>query len=85
MKFEEGSTSLDIPYNVKYECPLCDKVLENLITARIHLDEHYPRESLRCPVPNCGRLFSHPNSVRNHMRQKHFEEWTIMKQIKWTM
>ncbi|KAF7271289.1 hypothetical protein GWI33_015807 [Rhynchophorus ferrugineus] len=71
--------------NVKYECPLCDQILLCLVVARQHIDEHYPRESTVCPVTECSRRFSHPNSVRNHMRQKHSKQWTIMKKIKWTL
>ncbi|XP_050309472.1 protein abrupt isoform X4 [Anthonomus grandis grandis] len=74
-----------LQYEMKYECPLCDKVLKNLVATRAHLDQHYPRESLFCPVQACARRFAHPNSVRNHMRQKHSQQWTIMKQIKWTL
>lgn len=68
---------------VKYECPLCDQLLPSINAARMHIDEHYPRDSPFCPVTECGKRFSHPNSVRNHMRTKHSRQWDIMKQIKW--
>ncbi|XP_044752216.1 protein abrupt-like isoform X4 [Coccinella septempunctata] len=68
--------------NVKYECPLCDMILSNPNEARQHIDQHYPRDSPYCPVTECGKRFSHPNSVRNHMRSKHAKQWEIMKHIK---
>ncbi|XP_063903500.1 protein abrupt-like isoform X3 [Zophobas morio] len=70
---------------IKYECPLCDLILPSINAARSHIDEHYPRDSPLCPVTECGRRFSHPNSVRNHMRSKHSKQWDIMKQIKWSL
>ncbi|XP_060519051.1 protein abrupt isoform X4 [Cylas formicarius] len=70
---------------VKYECPLCEQILRNIGAARNHIDQHYPRDSPICPVTDCGKRFTHPNSVRNHMRQKHSRQWELMKQIKWTL
>lgn len=70
---------------VKYECPLCDQLLPSINAARMHIDEHYPRDSPYCPVAECRKRFSHPNSVRNHMRTKHSRQWDIMKQIKWCL
>lgn len=70
---------------IKYECPLCDLVLPSVNAARIHIDEHYPRDSPYCPVTECGKRFTHPNSVRNHMRTKHSRQWEIMKQLKWSL
>lgn len=72
-------------YTVKYECPLCDRILPSINVARAHIDEHYPRDSPLCPVTECGKRFSHPNSVRNHMRTKHSQQWEIMKQMKWSL
>ncbi|KAJ8940495.1 hypothetical protein NQ314_010709 [Rhamnusium bicolor] len=57
--------------NVKYECPLCDHIQPSINALRSHIDQHYPRDSPVCPVYECGKRFSHPNSVRNHMRTKH--------------
>lgn len=70
---------------VKYECPLCDRILASITVARAHIEEHYPRDSPFCPVRECGKRFSHPNSVRNHMRTKHSQQWEIMKQMKWSI
>lgn len=67
-----------------YQCPLCDAVLPDLLTIRAHIDNHYPRDSPVCPVPQCAKVFSHPNSVRNHMRTKHSVTWVNMKRLKWT-
>lgn len=67
-----------------YDCPLCDAVLPDLLTIRAHIDHHYPRDSPICPVPACAKAFSHPNSVRNHMRSKHCHTWLKMKSLKWT-
>ncbi|KAK9510088.1 hypothetical protein O3M35_004945 [Rhynocoris fuscipes] len=53
-----------------YVCPLCASSFPDLHTIRSHIDRHYPRDSPACPVPSCGRLFSHPNSVRNHMTRR---------------
>lgn len=74
-----------LPPVTKYECPLCDDILPNLTVMRGHLEEHYPRDSPFCPVRECGRQFSHPNSVRNHMRTKHSAQWERMKQMKWSL
>ncbi|KAL3275223.1 hypothetical protein HHI36_019992 [Cryptolaemus montrouzieri] len=54
--------------DVKFECPLCDLVLMNAVSAREHINQHYPRDSHYCPVLDCGKSFAHSNSVRNHMR-----------------
>lgn len=70
---------------VKYECPLCDRILPSINIARAHIEKHYPRDSPLCPVTECGKRFSHPNSVRNHMRAKHSKQWEIMKQMKWSL
>ncbi|KAJ8875437.1 hypothetical protein PR048_023332 [Dryococelus australis] len=67
-----------------YECPLCDAVVGELQLMRAHLEEHYPRDSPTCPVASCAKAFSHPNSVRNHMRMKHAEQWDKMKTLKWS-
>lgn len=74
-----------LPPVTKYECPLCDDILPNLTVMRVHLEEHYPRDSPFCPVRECARQFSHPNSVRNHMRTKHSAQWERMKQMKWSL
>ncbi|ERL91799.1 hypothetical protein D910_09124 [Dendroctonus ponderosae] len=74
--FNAGSAP---PYNMKYECPLCESVLKDIVSARVHLEEHYPRESLYCPVAECGRQFAHPNSPADdlwiypgtHLEDKH--------------
>nr|CAH7732204.1 unnamed protein product [Callosobruchus chinensis] len=48
---------------VKYECPLCEvHVLPSINALRSHIDEHYPRDSHFCPVSQCGKAFTHPNS-----------------------
>lgn len=65
------------------DCPLCGVFL-TFAQARQHIDAHYPRDSPLCPVAACGRLFAHPNSVRNHMRIKHPEQWDKMKSLKWS-
>lgn len=70
---------------IKYECPLCDQILASIIEARAHIEEHYPRDSPFCPVAECAKRFSHPNSVRNHMRTKHSQQWEAMKQMKWSI
>lgn len=67
-----------------YECPLCEAVLPSLVDIRQHIDVHYPRDSPICPVDSCARRFSHPNSVRNHMRHKHTIQWEKMKNLKWS-
>lgn len=69
----------------KFECPLCDQILYSCVIARQHIEEHYPRDSPLCPVTECGKRFAHPNSVRNHMRSKHKEQWEIMKHLKWSI
>nr|CAD7438180.1 unnamed protein product [Timema bartmani] len=51
---------------------------------RSHLEQHYPRDSPTCPVASCSKAFSHPNSVRNHMRMKHTQQWDKMKTLKWS-
>lgn len=66
------------------DCPLCGVPLASLAEARQHIDLHYPRDSPLCPVVTCARLFAHPNSVRNHMRIKHPEQWDKMKTLKWS-
>ncbi|CAH2067629.1 unnamed protein product, partial [Iphiclides podalirius] len=65
------------------QCPLCARRLRSAPAARAHLAAHYPRDSPRCPVAACARLFAHPNSVRNHMRLKHRRQWERMKTLKW--
>lgn len=65
------------------DCPLCGIIL-TFAQARQHIDTHYPRDSPLCPVTTCARLFAHPNSVRNHMRIKHPEQWDKMKSLKWS-
>lgn len=67
-----------------FECPLCDAVVIELPAMRAHLEEHYPRDSPTCPVSSCAKAFSHPNSVRNHMRMKHAQQWDKMKTLKWS-
>uniref|UniRef100_A0A182W7B7 C2H2-type domain-containing protein n=1 Tax=Anopheles minimus TaxID=112268 RepID=A0A182W7B7_9DIPT len=62
-------------------CPLCEVPLEPRVF-RQHLDRHYPRDSPVCPVIQCGRRFAHPNSVRNHMRLKHTNQWAQMKAMR---
>ncbi|KAG5878844.1 hypothetical protein JTB14_018983 [Gonioctena quinquepunctata] len=73
------------PAEVKYECPLCEAILPSINNLRSHIDEHYPRDSPVCPVVECGKTFLHPNSVRNHMRLKHSNQWEIMKTVRWSM
>ncbi|XP_044004161.1 protein abrupt isoform X3 [Aphidius gifuensis] len=65
-------------------CPLCSKITPSIGDMRIHLDEHYPRDSSTCPVLTCRKTFTHPNSVRNHMRIKHGDKWKEMKALRWT-
>lgn len=67
-----------------YKCPLCCTTLQDIAAMRAHLDIHYPRDSPTCPVVSCGKTFSHPNSVRNHMRLKHPIEWDQIKTLRWT-
>ncbi|XP_019888082.1 protein bric-a-brac 2 isoform X5 [Ooceraea biroi] len=67
-----------------YRCPLCCRMLQDISTMRAHLDHHYPRDSPTCPVASCGKTFSHPNSVRNHMRLKHPVQWDQIKTLRWT-
>ncbi|CAG2053024.1 unnamed protein product [Timema podura] len=67
-----------------YECPLCDALIGELHAMRSHLEQHYPRDSPTCPVASCSKAFSHPNSVRNHMRMKHTQQWDKMKTLKWS-
>lgn len=67
-----------------YRCPLCCRTLHDISAMRAHLDHHYPRDSPTCPVASCAKTFSHPNSVRNHMRLKHPVEWDQIKTLRWT-
>ncbi|XP_028141859.1 protein abrupt isoform X3 [Diabrotica virgifera virgifera] len=76
--YQVGST-------IKYECPLCEAILMNINLLRRHIDEHYPSDSHMCPVPECAKTFTHPNSVRNHMRAKHSKQWEIMKSVRWNL
>ncbi|XP_053959844.1 protein abrupt isoform X3 [Anastrepha ludens] len=82
----ETPTSVSNDHEITYStnnsyvlpCPLCKTPLEQELF-RQHLDGHYPRDSPICPVIECGRRFAHPNSVRNHMRIKHTQQWAKMK------
>ncbi|XP_014473675.1 PREDICTED: broad-complex core protein isoforms 1/2/3/4/5-like isoform X4 [Dinoponera quadriceps] len=67
-----------------YKCPLCCRTLLDISSMRTHLDHHYPRDSPTCPVASCAKTFSHPNSVRNHMRLKHPVQWDQIKTLRWT-
>ncbi|KAF7382090.1 hypothetical protein V1477_002405 [Vespula maculifrons] len=67
-----------------YRCPLCCRTLQEIGAMRAHLDHHYPRDSPTCPVVSCAKTFSHPNSVRNHMRLKHPIQWDQIKTLRWT-
>ncbi|XP_024867119.1 protein bric-a-brac 2-like isoform X3 [Temnothorax curvispinosus] len=67
-----------------YRCPLCCRILQDISAMRAHLDHHYPRDSPTCPVTSCAKTFSHPNSVRNHMRLKHPVQWDQIKTLRWT-
>ncbi|KAG7188799.1 hypothetical protein KM043_008410 [Ampulex compressa] len=67
-----------------YGCPLCCRTLQDISAMRAHLDHHYPRDSPTCPVASCAKTFSHPNSVRNHMRLKHPVQWDQIKTLRWT-
>ena len=67
-----------------YRCPLCYRTLHDIGTMRAHLEHHYPRDSPTCPVTSCAKTFSHPNSVRNHMRLKHPVQWDQIKTLRWT-
>lgn len=67
-----------------YNCPLCCRTLHDISAMRAHLDHHYPRDSPTCPVVACAKTFSHPNSVRNHMRLKHPLQWEQIKTLRWT-
>ncbi|XP_043283636.1 protein bric-a-brac 2 isoform X5 [Venturia canescens] len=67
-----------------YNCPLCCRTLHDISAMRAHLDHHYPRDSPTCPVVDCAKSFSHPNSVRNHMRLKHPLQWEQIKTLRWT-
>jgi hypothetical protein len=67
-----------------YRCPLCCRMLQDISAMRAHLDHHYPRDSPTCPVASCAKTFSHPNSVRNHMRLKHPVQWDQIKTLRWT-
>ncbi|XP_071569123.1 uncharacterized protein [Temnothorax nylanderi] len=67
-----------------YRCPLCCRILQDISAMRAHLDQHYPRDSPTCPVTSCAKTFSHPNSVRNHMRLKHPVQWDQIKTLRWT-
>ncbi|XP_048509145.1 protein abrupt isoform X3 [Athalia rosae] len=66
-----------------YRCPLCSRTLLDISTMRAHLEHHYPRDSPTCPVTSCAKTFSHPNSVRNHMRMKHPVQWDQIKTLRW--
>ena len=63
-------------------CPLCDASFRDRSEIVSHLNLHYPPESRICPVLECSQAFGHPNSVRNHMRQKHLAQWNRMKLLK---
>ncbi|XP_046414943.1 protein abrupt-like isoform X5 [Neodiprion fabricii] len=67
-----------------YRCPLCCRTLLDISAMRAHLEHHYPRDSPTCPVTSCAKTFSHPNSVRNHMRMKHPVQWDQIKTLRWT-
>ncbi|KAK0179364.1 hypothetical protein PV327_005122 [Microctonus hyperodae] len=67
-----------------FDCPLCSKKFIGIVDMRAHLDRHYPRDSPICPVSSCQKIFSHPNSVRNHMRLKHSVQWDKIKALRWT-
>ncbi|XP_076634222.1 uncharacterized protein LOC143348175 isoform X3 [Colletes latitarsis] len=67
-----------------YRCPLCCRTLQDISTMRAHLEHHYPRDSSTCPVASCAKTFCHPNSVRNHMRLKHSDQWDQIKMLRWT-
>ncbi|KAL2713372.1 hypothetical protein V1478_017070 [Vespula squamosa] len=67
-----------------YRCPLCCRTFQEIGAMRAHLDHHYPRDSPTCPVVSCAKTFSHPNSVRNHMRLKHPIQWDQIKTLRWT-
>ncbi|KAL7291351.1 hypothetical protein TKK_0014949 [Trichogramma kaykai] len=67
-----------------FACPLCSRVTPDIGDMRAHLDQHYPRDSPVCPVASCAKTFSHPNSVRNHMRLKHPLQWDQIKTLRWT-
>ncbi|XP_076285034.1 uncharacterized protein LOC143211349 isoform X17 [Lasioglossum baleicum] len=67
-----------------YRCPLCCRTLQDISTMRAHLEHHYPRDSPTCPVASCAKTFTHPNSVRNHMRLKHPVQWDQIKTLRWT-
>ncbi|XP_076230014.1 uncharacterized protein LOC116424925 isoform X5 [Nomia melanderi] len=60
------------------------RTLQDISTMRAHLEHHYPRDSPTCPVASCAKTFSHPNSVRNHMRLKHPVQWDQIKTLRWT-
>lgn len=64
------------------ECPLCEAVFSERSLIVSHINWHYPQDSRLCPVLTCRQMFNHPNSVRNHMRQKHLVQWNLMKQLK---
>ncbi|XP_014203279.1 protein abrupt isoform X4 [Copidosoma floridanum] len=72
------------PQQRGFQCPLCTRVFQDITGMRAHLDQHYPRDSPVCPVTSCAKNFSHPNSVRNHMRLKHPVQWDQIKTLRWT-
>lgn len=69
-------------HSMKMECPLCCHRFPSFRDLRVHVNEHYPKDSPVCPVGECRKRFEHPNSVRNHMRSKHSKQWQMMKSIK---
>lgn len=67
-----------------YRCPLCTISMRDISEMRAHLDVHYPKDSPVCPVTFCSKTFTHPNSVRNHMRLKHAVQWDEIKILRWS-
>ncbi|XP_034943405.1 protein abrupt isoform X3 [Chelonus insularis] len=80
-----GPERLQRQFNTRrIDCPLCVRTFYDIGDMRAHLDQHYPKDSPSCPVVSCGKIFSHPNSVRNHMRLKHSLQWDKIKALRWT-
>ncbi|KAH9501141.1 hypothetical protein DERF_012007 [Dermatophagoides farinae] len=40
-----------------------------------HISCIHHNELIRCPIPNCGKIYKYPATIYSHMKKKHKDEW----------
>ncbi|KAI0981077.1 hypothetical protein GJ496_007278 [Pomphorhynchus laevis] len=56
-----------------FQCPKCDKRFANSSDRKKHFHVHSENKPFQCSIEGCGKTYTHPSSLRKHLR-RHDEE-----------